>query len=165
MKVMVRRFIMWMTALIISYGSGLYIDYIVLRFRFPIYISIVGILGIIIAFRLLQVSGRMLRKFGDAREWGVTQKLVTTGIYSCLRHPHHLGIGLFASSITLVIGGVSTFLISSTVIWLLIIWFLKNVEEPELIEKFGEDYIKYRDRVPMIIPNIGCLLRELYKGV
>ncbi|HEW93529.1 MAG TPA: isoprenylcysteine carboxylmethyltransferase family protein [Thermoprotei archaeon] len=165
MKVMVKRLIMWILAISSAFILGIYLDYNVLKFVFPIYVKILGVIGIIISFRMLQVSGRTLKKYGMADEWGWTTKLVKTGIYSCIRHPHHFGIGIFTSSLTLIIGGINTFIISSVVIWILIVWFLKSVEEPELLEKFGDEYIKYRGEVPMIVPRLKCLLKELYRGV
>lgn len=33
------------------------------------------------------------------------------------------------------------------------VWELKNIEEPELIKRLGEDYIEYRKQTPMFIPG------------
>jgi protein-S-isoprenylcysteine O-methyltransferase Ste14 len=82
-----------------------------------------------------------------------------------VRHPHHLGIGLMVTSISLLVGGPITFLIASSVIWILIHWFLKTIEEPELVEKFGDEYLRYKEKVPGLFPRISCLFKELVKGV
>lgn len=162
---MVKRAIGWFISILISFIVGLYIDYSLYSLGFPWYIRIIGLVGMIISFRLLQLSGKYLKKFGDPEEWGLTTKLVTTGLYSCVRHPHHLGIGLMITSMALLIGGLITFIISSVVIWILILWFLKTIEEPELLEKFGDEYVRYKDEVPMLFPRIICLLKELVKGI
>jgi len=164
MNVMIKRMLEWMIAIVISYSAGIYIDYFIYRINTPIYIRVIGLLGVILSFRLLQLSGEYLRRLGNPERWGLTTKLVTEGLYSCVRHPHHLGIGLMVSSLSLLIGGPMTFIIASIAIWILIYWFLNAVEESELLEKFGDEYLKYRERVPKLIPNISCIFWELIKG-
>jgi len=34
------------------------------------------------------------------------------------------------------------------------IFYFKNFEEKDLIKRFGEDYINYRDKVKMFIPSL-----------
>jgi protein-S-isoprenylcysteine O-methyltransferase Ste14 len=38
------------------------------------------------------------------------------------------------------------------------VWELKEIEEPELVRRLGEDYLAYRERTPMFIP--GTSLRK-----
>jgi len=143
MNLMVKRAVGWFTVITILFSVNMYIDYVILRIWFPYYIRIISLIGIFFSIRLLQLSGKYLKKFGGAKKWGITTKLVTTRLYSCVRHPHHLGIGLMISSLSLLLGGLVTFIINTTVIWLIIIWFLKSIEEPELIQKFKDNYKKY----------------------
>jgi len=160
---MIKRALGWFSVIIILFLVNMYIDYTIVRIWIPYYIRIIGLIGIVFSVRLLQLSGRYLREFGDAKEWGVTTKLVTIRLYSCVRHPHHLGIGLIISSLSLLIGGPVTFIINTVVIWILVIWFLKRIEEPELIQKFKDDYKKYMENVPMIIPDMKCLFKEIFR--
>jgi protein-S-isoprenylcysteine O-methyltransferase Ste14 len=39
-----------------------------------------------------------------------------------------------------------------------------QVEERELVEKFGEEYKAYRQRVPMLLADLRCVLRVLSKS-
>lgn len=39
----------------------------------------------------------------------------------------------------------------------LIVILVKWVEEPEAVRKFGEDYLAYRDRMPMFSLRPSCL--------
>jgi protein-S-isoprenylcysteine O-methyltransferase Ste14 len=56
------------------------------------------------------------------------------------------GIGFAVNSISLVA--------SFSPLYVLInVWALKNIEEPELIKRLGNDYIEYRNRTPMFIPG------------
>ena len=34
------------------------------------------------------------------------------------------------------------------------LWELKNIEEPELTRRLGEDYLSYQSRTPMFFPKI-----------
>ena len=75
-------------------------------------------------------------------------QLVVKGPFSLVRHPIYLGqllciLGtfLFTSELSLAI----LFFIVSILFWPVAI-----LEERELIERFGEEYLAYRKRVPMI---------------
>jgi protein-S-isoprenylcysteine O-methyltransferase Ste14 len=93
------------------------------------------------------------------KEWGCTSRLITTDIYQCVRHPHHLGVGIFMTSLGLLMGHLYSFLIISISQWVWVIAFLVLVEEKELVEKFGQEYQAYRQKVPMLVPKPICFLR------
>ncbi|MCZ7359264.1 MAG: methyltransferase [Candidatus Methanoperedens sp.] len=75
--------------------------------------------------------------------------LVKNGIYRYSRHPQYLGILLITSA----------FLIQWPTILTLIMWpFLVTMylrlakkEEKEMEEKFGEEYLEYKEEVPMLL--------------
>lgn len=81
-------------------------------------------------------------------------KLIRSGPFSVVRHPSY-----GAHSLILV----GTFLITSIIavgimalIDLLIAYFVTiELEERELLERFGEQYEKYRIKVPKFFPKIG----------
>ncbi|GAH12511.1 unnamed protein product, partial [marine sediment metagenome] len=62
-----------------------------------------------------------------------------------------IGIGVMVGSISL------TFIFTPLFI-LVNIWELKEIEEPELGRRLGEEYIEYRNKTPMFIPKIGTWL-------
>ncbi len=157
-----KRFFLWVAVVVTAFFLGLFID-LSYSLWIPMSIRLLGLVGMTLAVLILRRSGRMLREFGEPKEWGWTTKLVTHGIYSCVRHPHHFGIGLFITSLGLLVGGLSTFLLLTTLIWTAIVVFLLRVEEPEALEKFGEEYKEYKKKVRMLIPDPICLLRELFK--
>lgn len=156
-----KRFFIWLFVILVSGILGYSLDSLY-ALSFPIWIRVIGLLGILLAVIILRTSGRMLKTFGQSEEWGWTTKLVTHGIYSCLRHPHHFGIGLFVTSLGLLIGPY-TFLLLTIAIWISIYIFLIRVEEPEALEKFGKEYEEYRKRVRMLLPSPVCLFRELVR--
>lgn len=157
-----KRLFLWLFVMLVSSILGYSLDSLY-GLILPVWIRGLGLLGILVAALTLRTSGRMLKMFGQPEEWGWTTKLVTHGIYSCVRHPHHFGIGLFVTSLGLLLGGLFTFLLLAATIWASILLFLIKVEEPEALEKFGEEYEEYRRRVPMILPNPACLLREIFR--
>ena len=157
-----KRLFLWLIIILLSASIGLYVDIFALGIWIPIYLRILGFIGLYISMKLLKISGRMLRELGKPQEWGWTTKLVTNGVYECVRHPHHFGIGLSITSIGFLIGGIATFTLMTISIWISIIIFLIEIEEKELVGKFGEEYLKYKKNTPMLLPNLKCLFHELF---
>ena len=58
------------------------------------------------------------------------------------------GIGFAVNSFSLVVFFTPLYV-------LLNVWELKNIEEPELEKRLGEEYIEYRKKTPMFIPGLG----------
>ena len=82
-----------------------------------------------------------------------TQELIITGPFRYCRNPMTLGtilayLGLSIAAATAV--GVALVLLLGS----LLITYLKKVEEKELAERFGEQYLKYKQSVPFIVPRI-----------
>jgi len=146
-----------------SVGGGILTDVVLKTGSFTLSLRVLGLLGMVSAHIPLKRTGRLLRLQGEPEAWGCTSRLVVGDIYQCVRHPHHIGVGIFMTSLGLLIGHPWSFIFITGTQWLWILGFLFLVEEPELVEKFGEDYKDYRRRVPMFLPNPGCLLRVLSK--
>lgn len=81
-----------------------------------------------------------------------TSTLMTSGIYSFMRHPHNLatmllnlGVGFgFKSSVGLVIAVAS-----------IIVGYWFTLEEEKLLtQQFGDRYRDYKARVPMFVPRL-----------
>ena len=83
-----------------------------------------------------------------------TQRLIITGPYKFMRNPIEFGAILYYF-------GLGTITFSYTVGFVCFLLGLaigssyhKFIEEKELERRFGEDYIKYRQNVPFLIPRI-----------
>jgi len=80
------------------------------------------------------------------------EKVVTTGVYSIIRHPQYLGSLLAHLAISILLSAQYSLFITPflTVYIYLISW----KEEKELINEFGKDYEDYKAKVPMLIPKL-----------
>ncbi len=164
MSTMQRRFVGWLVLMGGAVAVGVALHRVLRWPPLPLGLRLLGLLGMLVAVALLRRSGRLLRILGEPREeWGITTRLVVTDLYTCLRHPHHLGIGLFVSSLFLTLGVGEVFLVVSAALWTGILVFLHRVEEPELLAKFGDAYREYQRQVPMLLGSPLCVLRFLFR--
>ncbi|KAI0480244.1 ICMT-domain-containing protein [Xylariaceae sp. FL0804] len=81
-------------------------------------------------------------------------ELVTTGLYSFLRHPAYFGFFYWGLGTQLVLGNVVCFFGYLFVLWRFFSARVRH-EEAILISFFGDDYIDYKKRVGTMLPFIG----------
>jgi len=79
--------------------------------------------------------------------------LVDSGPYRYARNPMLTGVFLLLFGIGFAIKSLSLVLVFTPLYVLANLWELKEIEEPELLRRLGEDYLAYRDRTPMFIPR------------
>jgi protein-S-isoprenylcysteine O-methyltransferase Ste14 len=155
------RLILWLFLTGTTLIAGLLTDSLLHTRPFPIWVRILGLVGMLVAHFPLKRTGRLLGLKGKPEVWGCTTRLITDDLYQCVRHPHHVFIGIFMASLGLAIGHIGSFLFITIPQWVWILGFLFLVEERELAEKFGSDYETYRRGVPMLIGRPGCLFKVL----
>ena len=161
-----KRLIFWITLTILSIGLGLLLDLKNFKTKsFPEFIRIIGLVGVIFTHFLLKRTGKLLRLFGECELWGWSTKLIVKNVYKCVRHPHHLGIGIFMIFLGLLTGYPITFIIITFTQWLWIFLFVLFIEEKECLEKFGNEYREYSKKVPMFFGNPFCIIREMFKPI
>ncbi|CCH58474.1 hypothetical protein TBLA_0A06820 [Henningerozyma blattae CBS 6284] len=80
-------------------------------------------------------------------------KLITNGIYSISRHPSYFGFFYWAIGTQLILLNPISLIIFTIVLWN---FFNKRItfEENYLLNFFGSDYLKYKNRVPIGIPFV-----------
>jgi protein-S-isoprenylcysteine O-methyltransferase Ste14 len=71
-----------------------------------------------------------------------------TGVFLLL-----IGIGFAFNSVSLVFFFTPLFVIFN-------VWELKNIEEPELIKRLGEEYVEYKKQTPMFLPELIAKTRK-----
>ncbi|EHK96988.1 putative protein-S-isoprenylcysteine O-methyltransferase [Glarea lozoyensis 74030] len=82
-----------------------------------------------------------------------THVLITSGIYSILRHPSYFGFFWWGIGTQLVLGNVFCLLGYSAVLWKFFSARIKG-EEEFLVRFFKKDYEEFRKRTPVGIPYI-----------
>jgi protein-S-isoprenylcysteine O-methyltransferase Ste14 len=81
-------------------------------------------------------------------------KLVNTGPYAHARNPMLTGIFLFLFGIGFYIESFSLIFIFTPLFIVVNAMELKNIEEPELQKRLGQEYVDYKKQTPMFIPGI-----------
>lgn len=74
--------------------------------------------------------------------------VITNGIYSRMRHPQYLGGVLSHIGIAFLLSAGAALLFTPIIV--LVNYLLCRKEEQELIREFGNEYLEYMRRVPMI---------------
>ncbi len=98
-------------------------------------------------------KGQSIKHFSSKDDrFNQYEKLITTQIYSKVRHPLYSATLLIMIGMFLFIPKVSTLIALSTTICYLFVGIY--FEERKLIKKYGETYLNYKDKVPAIIPKI-----------
>ena len=87
-----------------------------------------------------------------AAEMHRTEKIVTRGVYSIVRHPQYLGGLLAHVGISFLLSAWYSLL--STPLMVVLIFLISKKEEEELIREFGKEYEDYKEKVPMLTPRL-----------
>jgi protein-S-isoprenylcysteine O-methyltransferase Ste14 len=162
------RILMWILMLIGGGILSIHFDKIYFyqwfnSLSFHIITIIPGYLLLKVVLKISRNTGRYLSQEG--REGKIprlqTNKLVTTGIYACMRHPMHFGLWFFPLAFALLLGSPSFIFILAPIEMLLMIVLIKLIEEPEAERKFGEAYRDYKNKVPFFSFKKECLQKLL----
>ena len=125
-----------------------------------------ALLGAIITFLAFRASAKGGKELTKGRVGNIprleTNRLVTTGIYNCMRHPMLFGLTLLPLGWALLLGSPTFITIIAPLEMIFIIFMVTFFEEREVKRKFGEAYIAYANEVPMVSFKWGCL-RELLR--
>ena len=80
--------------------------------------------------------------------------LVQSGVYRVLRHPSYFGFFWWGLGTQLVLGNRICFLAYAVILWK---FFATRIarEEQFLVTFFGQSYVRYRERTPVLIPFIA----------
>ncbi len=109
------------------------------------------ILAIVIAIPAFALMGIGVRDAGEETLRPKKEHEMYGGIYKRIRHPQSLGEVWTGHIIALVFN--STFLFLFSFLWIPIFYYMSVVEERDLILRYGESYVEYRNRVGMYFPK------------
>jgi protein-S-isoprenylcysteine O-methyltransferase Ste14 len=80
-----------------------------------------------------------------------TQKLLITGPFKYCRNPMTLGTLSAYSGVAILVGSY-TALLGVVIFSLMLIVYLKLIEEKEMAMRFGQEYFEYKKNTPFIFP-------------
>ena len=168
---MIVRIIMWFFFLVGGSALGLWLD---LQWAWartlllnPWWHVLTLPLGALLLWGVLRVSrytGRLLARLGregDDVPRMDTNRLVTTDVYACMRHPMHLGLMFFPLAIALLLGSPSFIFIIAPIEMVIMVILIKLVEEREALAKFGDAYRAYMQTTPMFSLRPDCIRKML----
>jgi protein-S-isoprenylcysteine O-methyltransferase Ste14 len=78
-------------------------------------------------------------------------KVVTTGVYAVVRHPQYLGGLLAHVGFSVLLSGWYSLL--STPLVAAVVYLISRKEEAELTREFGQEYLDYKRKTPMLLPG------------
>ncbi len=84
-------------------------------------------------------------------------ELVTSGLYRLVRHPQYSG--LFLITVGMLIQWPTIITAAMWPILMLMYYRLARKEEKEMGNRFGDQYVTYRQRVPMFWPRLATASR------
>ena len=127
-----------------------------------VFARVLGIILFVYSMFLASSGGRTLAKFAhqEAHETFWPDKFTTFGIFGCMRHPMHLGLAIFPISVALMSGFVLPIIASGWGV-AAALWFIVQIEEKDTIEKYGELYTDYMQKVPPLSLNMNCIKAAL----
>ncbi len=148
-------------ALSIMYG---FIIAVISRYYHPLFkiefiqehiLFLFGVILIIIGIPFYIVSARVVMKAYNA------DKLITGNIYRCCRHP------LYASWVVFIVPGLVLLInswigLTAPIFMYILLRILVKKEEIYLENKFGTEYLNYKNMVPCILPY-GLFLKNKYE--
>lgn len=134
-------------------------SYMDTRFHFPRYrygsINLwVGLLCMILGWLFANWTVKAQYSLGKGTPIPLmaTQKLVITEPYTYCRNPMTLGTTVFYLGVAIWVGSLSAF--GFGLIYPVgILIYIRLIEEKELEERFGSEYLRYKSKTPFLIPR------------
>jgi demethylmenaquinone methyltransferase/2-methoxy-6-polyprenyl-1,4-benzoquinol methylase len=155
------KFIYWLISLSIVLIPGFFID--IKLSGFWSFLAFVLGLGLFIYSMLVaSIAGRTLKLYAHKENEPKTfwpNRFTDIGIYRCMRHPMHLGLGLLPLSIALMWGNVASIIAGGWGVAMALI-FVLLIEEPQTLKRFN-NYCEYMQRVSAFNFNLSCLKSAL----
>ena len=125
-------------------------------FSYGLINPVVGLLFIIVGwlFANWTVRVQFLLGRGTPIPMMATQRLVIQGPYTYCRNPMTLGTAIFYLGVAIWLGSFSA--VGLGLVYPVgILIYIKLIEEKELEERFGSEYLEYKKSTPFLIPGFG----------
>ena len=103
--------------------------------------------------RSIAIGYKNLHTSGKNRDQQVAEKLNTLGVYSLIRHPLYLGNFLIWIGLTSLLNSIF-FLFISSLFFILMYYFIIQLEEIYLRDKFKKEHEKWSEKTLIFIPKL-----------
>jgi len=117
---------------------------------------VVGLLFIVVGWLFANWTVRVQFLFGRGTPIPMmaTQRLVIHEPYTYCRNPMTLGTAIFYLGVAIWLGSFSA--VGLGLVYPVgISMYIKLIEEKELEERFGSEYLEYKKSTPFLIPSLG----------
>jgi protein-S-isoprenylcysteine O-methyltransferase Ste14 len=124
------------------------------KFRYGLINPVIGLLFIAVGWLFANWTVKVQFSLGRGTPvpFMATQKLVVKGPYTYCRNPMTLGTTIFYLGIAIWLGSLSA--VGLGLVYPVgILIYIKLIEERELEERFGSEYLEYKMRAPFLIPR------------
>ncbi len=104
---------------------------------------------------LFMLTGLIVMGIGWRKIYKGGGDLVTDSLYKYIRHPQYLGLLLITTGMLIQWPTILTI-----IMWPILLFayrHLARAEEKEMEEKFGQQYLDYKNQTPMFFPNFKAL--------
>jgi protein-S-isoprenylcysteine O-methyltransferase Ste14 len=160
---------------VITYVVGKWIDQL---FSFPAFPPfpvnlVVGFTVFYVGLSIGIKATKVLYREGYGLPWGGVRsearssRLVTTGPYAYTRNPMILGYSLLPCGMGFMFRSPGMFTAIPLAVALVSVGIVKFLEEPSLEERFGQEFLDYKESTPFLVPGpreLVGLIRESYLG-
>ncbi len=126
--------------------------------QFPWDFSITLLLALILGIPSFSLMFLGVRDAGEETLRPKEDHEMYGGIYNKIRHPQALGEVWTTHLIALILN--STFLFLISFLWIPVFYYMCVAEERDLVIRYGQEYIDYRERVRMFFPKIRKRSKE-----
>jgi protein-S-isoprenylcysteine O-methyltransferase Ste14 len=92
------------------------------------------------------------RRGKSGRDFEATTVLIKSNIYKYIRHPLYLSLILLGTGIMMKDPGIVQLILGA--VNLVALYFTSRIEETEMIERFGDEYLRYMKETKMFIPFV-----------
>lgn len=127
-----------------------------LLFKAPLLLSSIGLIISVAGLSLMIYCIAIYFRFLTGIAWITADEtdnvLIQKGIHQVVRHPLYLGTLIFIWGLLIVFPYIS-FLIANVILTVYTLIGMK-LEERKLEIEFGKDYTDYKEKVPMLIPDL-----------
>jgi len=162
------RMVVWIVMLFGGLSASLIVDEVLKLHLYSTVAIPIGISMLGITIYVAGVTGKWLSTYGKSNQskpFGDIDRLVTVGPYSCMRHPMHLFLSLMPVEIGLIFDSFIMTLVVGPLEALAILIMALKLDERESIERFGEEYLRYRERVPAFNLRPSCISKCFIKPI